>query len=148
MLYHAYFHAETTYFLTHAQTVCTRLYFSVLGTRLTSTCPPGSGPPSCSRCHCDFNHASAHSCWGCIHSGPRSGGRGGEEKGCPRPGLFIHRVTFIPLVAESLGGWSEEAASTIKAIGRQQMKSPTYSRDFPSVCGEGTPQATPSTPQH
>ncbi len=29
-------------------------------------------------------------------------------------------VTFIPLVAESLGWWSEEAAITIKAIGRLQ----------------------------
>ncbi len=31
-------------------------------------------------------------------------------------------VTFILLVAESLGGWSEEAAGTIKAIGHLQGK--------------------------
>ena len=29
-------------------------------------------------------------------------------------------VTFIPLVMESLGGWSEEAIQTIKSIGRLQ----------------------------
>ena len=29
-------------------------------------------------------------------------------------------VTFIPLVVESLGGWSEEAIYTIKSIGRLQ----------------------------
>ena len=29
-------------------------------------------------------------------------------------------VTFIPLVVESLGGWSEEAIQTIKSIGRLQ----------------------------
>ena len=58
-------------------------------------------------------------------------------------------VTFVPLVVESLGGWSETAVHSIKSIDRQlgqrlwgsllQTPLPTSSKDSLSVCGEAMP---------
>ncbi len=78
----------------------------------TSTCPPESGAVQLSLWF------QLCSCWGCIHSGPRSGVGGGEEKGCPRPGLSIYRCHLHPSCGWVLG-W---AADTIKAFGRPRSE--------------------------
>ena len=46
----------------------------------------------------------------------------GEERKCAAHAEACHAVgvSFVPLVAESIGGWSEEAALTISEIGRLQ----------------------------
>ena len=55
-------------------------------------------------------------------------------------------VSFVPLVVESLGGWSDEASDTIANIGRllgQRLGIPPseaiYSRNVLFLCGGGMP---------
>ena len=46
----------------------------------------------------------------------------GEDRKCHIHDNACHEagITFIPLVAESFGGWSREGADTIRAIGKHQ----------------------------
>ncbi len=110
-----------------------------------------AGPPSCSRCYC--NYAAAHCCWGCIHSGPRWGRRG--------KGLPTARIVY-PLVSPSSLLWLSPWVGGVRRLpspsrplvvykvrGRathQQTQLPTYSRDFPSVYGDETPPCGSAEP--
>ena len=48
----------------------------------------------------------------------------GEDRKCHIHDNACHEagITFIPLVAESFGGWSREGADTIRAIGKHQAQ--------------------------
>ena len=87
-----------------------------------SSCPIGSEVSQLPWMSLWFPPAPAGYCDRCSHHAwTCSASEGGEEESHPCQNTCREvGVIFIPLVVEALGGWSEEAITTIKTIGRLQ----------------------------